>query len=460
MKNTVRRIFINIRGLKGYYILLALLSILCAAAFLFVAELLRSAILLRNASYLPYDGYYLLNYQTYKVEPGEFREIAEGSSEASFNTQFNVEGAVVEDNLKIFEAIDEYIVTKIGLAKTELWYITNIFERSKKPSGELPWTVTPNSEFDEAFRKGKRVLLSGRHLKDDDFNSGARYALLDEELANLNELSLGDKFSTSIGEEYEIIGIYRVLEAAPVIGNSKDVPSNMIYTSCSPEEFKSGRYRDFYLKLDEKYSESEIKSLADMIEYLTHGVSLFAVYEDEFFLTPVEEVNAKASAGVTSMIYLSFACAVLMLITVIAAVSAMISTLSKKRMREFLLYGALGQKSRYIIGSYGAEILTVALPSSIIGTLISAGFLTKYIKAIVEYFESMVTSETIHATSTISVTESIDVAETIHEQLHMGTVYSDGFLTVLLISAIAAVSVAVCYASFRKLPVMSIISER
>lgn len=113
-------------------------------------------------------------------------------------------------------------------------YLPAAFDISYTPYGETStYTITLSSEKCGAFQSGKYKLIDGRHITPND-----KYAcLISKELADYNQLSVGDKIKmysldSDAISEFEIVGIFDGTKGAA--GNAMtvdEIPANCGYIS-------------------------------------------------------------------------------------------------------------------------------------------------------------------------------------------------------------------------------------
>jgi len=128
-------------------------------------------------------------------------------------------------------------VTKTYEKELKISPVNTQNEISAKEYGDFPVFVIPSSAYDSSFRKGERVLVSGRHITPADSETYA--LLLDEKLADGNGLAVGDSVIMSgvNGDvEYSIAGIFRTVKIQREVSLQQDVLCNAVIASGVPDE--------------------------------------------------------------------------------------------------------------------------------------------------------------------------------------------------------------------------------
>lgn len=442
MKNSLRNTFLNIFRLRQYYIPLMLLCFVCSAVGVFVIELFRGALLLSEVSYLPYKDYYLISY------------IDESSVVPTDTTSLGIGGYIIEETLHYFENTEDTMLSELCSADARLRYFRKDMSVSENESGKLPWKVVPESAYDDSFRTSERVLVSGRHILSGDTNA----ALIDKELAEINGIKVGDTFTAQNDTVYTVVGLYQTLGVNSVINDSLDVPNNMIFTSTEPDGAKTIDTYNLYVSFRYPYSEEDVKRLEDRItELMTNGDS---TYDVRYAMTSVDKINRDSGKGVSSMLRLSVCCIVIMCVTLFIALYSFISAFYRKRQKEFILCNAIGKKKSRISLDFCTELIFAVVPSAVIGALVSNLFFLRLLRDIILYFEKMVSAETIHSTSTLTLYKSASISEGLTDRLQMNYFAADSALFLLCFLLIACICMlSICRAS-RKWSVMKMFSEK
>ncbi|MDE5872766.1 MAG: ABC transporter permease, partial [Lachnospiraceae bacterium] len=142
----------------------------------------------------------------------------------------------IVDAIEGVEGVVDYNSEEVGYygAGVNFKYLPAAFDLSYTPYGEASnYTITLSSEKCSAFQSGKYKLIDGRHITPND-----KYAcLISKELADYNQLSVGDKIKmysldSDAISEFEIVGIFDGTEGAS--GNAMtvdEIPANCGYIS-------------------------------------------------------------------------------------------------------------------------------------------------------------------------------------------------------------------------------------
>lgn len=400
MKLNLRRTFLNIYSLRKFYLPLFLLCLICSIVGIFVIELLQGALLLKDISYLPYTDYYLWSHNS-----NENNAASKGSTYIP-----SAESGSMIFWLGFYENVKDTMITELCSANADLYYFKKDMSISSKESGSFPWTVVPDSAFDDAFRDAERFLVEGRHLVRGDLNA----ALLDVELAKINNIHVGDSITSSAGDVYSVVGLYQTLVIDPVIVSAIDVPNNMIFVSNKPSDAKTISTYNLYISFAYPYSASEINRFTNQLVQ-----NMGDDWNKTYSLTSVDQLNKDSNRGVLSMLRLSVSCVILMCVMIMIALYSFISSFYRKRQREFILYLALGKKRTRIIFDFCRELMFIILPSSVLGIVICNGFFLRYLKNIISYFEKLVSIESIFATSTLSLSKAESMSLGLYDQLRL-----------------------------------------
>lgn len=161
MKTELIQIKRGISGHKGKYALLSLIFFLSACVALFVISMIDSAEKLYDMMNVPYKEYYSVT---------RFDNAAT-KVESDIGTDLGIAGSAMRRYFECFEIVDDVLLTVEYKTETKLTAFTAKLVSNKKEVSTLIFTEVPNSEYDEAFLRGDKVLISGRHLTQDDYRA-------------------------------------------------------------------------------------------------------------------------------------------------------------------------------------------------------------------------------------------------------------------------------------------------
>lgn len=242
------------------------------------------------------------------------------------------------------------------------------------PNLSTPYQAILNSALDDKFLNGTYTLEQGRHIQPDDSYA----ALISKELADKNNLSVGDKITfrnqidSSDTSTFTIVGIFSGTEGMSKSAITPDgIPANCGYIDMNSinkiyyeEEGHEGySYLDVYTNSVEEAEEllETIKSLPSMKD----KTFVYSVNSEDF------DLIEKPLSSLESMIGTA--------VTVIAAVGAIIIVLllllwARSRKKEIGILLAIGKSKGEMIGQFLIEntligILSAAASSALAITL-------------------------------------------------------------------------------------------
>lgn len=384
-----KRAAINSVRIKNQNISMAVIFFAGAFLILFSVLLLNCAVLLKNLTNLPYMDHYLF-YATDK-----------NANPPVIDKNVNVFGDHVIFALEKFEIVDEIIGSSRYRQNTNLNYISTGNEATNR-TGTLTWTVMPNSEYDDSFIKGERVLVSGRHVAIGDYKNKTNCVMIDEMLAKANGITVGSTVQTSNEESFKIVGIFKTVKIEKNVDSYADMPQNLIIASNQPEiaEIISYGTYDVYLKFKEGVSETTKK---DFFEY----IALLGITGEERFnrynFIAVNELNKINNSGITTVFNIAIVSMVAVFIIIAASIYIFVNIILNSRWREILLYKALGEKRRNVILTFLLELTYVAVPSTILGIAACLGLCRDYIRDLFIHFASQMSPENLRSTSSVAI---------------------------------------------------------
>lgn len=451
MKTELIQIKRGISGHKGKYAILSLIFVLSACVALFVISMINSAGKLYDMMNVPYKEYYSVtqfNNSSTKVE-------------SDIGTDLGISGVRMRRYFEYFEIVDDVLLTAEYKTETKLAAFNAKLASNKKEVSTLIFTEVPNSEYDEAFRRGDKVLISGRHLTQNDYRAEKDYVIIDEELAELNSLKVGDTFVTDYDDvKYTVIGIYRTLNYSGKVVVALDVPANLLFTSHAHEDAKILTSYDFYVKFKNGTKKEDAYAFFDaFIDTEIMGIEYYAGLNG-YEMKSVEDLNREQNSGFYSLLLISVSSGIFLLLVVLVSVIVYSFVMYKKRERELLLYSILGKKKWKVHVGVLVEHILIVIPSVILGIVACRVFFIDLLVDIVAYFEKMISVENVHATTSLAMLQSRFVSESIKVQITEFEILNFSLIIIGAALALLLLSNAVTYVSYKRKSPMTILSER
>ncbi|MDD3403916.1 MAG: ABC transporter permease [Hespellia sp.] len=259
-------------------------------------------------------------------------------------------------------------------AAIDFKYLPASFNLSYTSYGEASsYTATLSSEKCTEFQNGKYQLVSGRHMTPKDKN----VVLISKELADYNNLSVGDKINMYCMDsdskvKFEIVGIYDGTEGTS--GNAltvDEIPANCGYVD--------------YAMMFETFGKDYLNGYQQLTIYVEDPVSIQNVYDKVKALPELKGKTLKLSIDtddydVVATPLDSLQSLVNTLIIIISFVSTAILTLLltiwiRGRKKEIGILLSTGKSKRNIIAQFFTETVMVAMvafaSSALLGKLIA-----------------------------------------------------------------------------------------
>jgi putative ABC transport system permease protein len=230
------------------------------------------------------------------------------------------------------------------------------------------------------FLNGSKKLVEGSFFTYEDYLKKKRVALVEKNMAEDNELEIGDQVEAVIvggsrnnrTMEIEIIGVYETLEAERDSGSILDYnpAGNKLFTPLSVVQELNGT--PGYVELGSYYFDN-VDSTAALQEAFSQEIAdgnryeLITDYADyEKISDPLEKVGKTSMIGLIGALG---ACALIILLAMAIIIGG--------RTRELGVLKAIGATGRQVIVQYAAEVICICLVSVILATgatvLISQG---------------------------------------------------------------------------------------
>ncbi len=240
----------------------------------------------------------------------------------------------------------------------------------------MPLTVQGHleSKMSSDLLSGARELAEGRHFTAEDTSSGAYLAQIDQALADINGLAVGDSFTletTTAGDEdpetrsvtVEVVGIFTSTRAEGGM-YFRDPGNTMVVTLAAARAVAPDRPVDtaaYFLTRAEDYDAFRLEA-----SWLGLDLELFDLVSDRQDYTavagPLEEIKGSA----TMALYVS-------LLAGAASIVLLMSIIARERKREMGILRALGATRLQVTGGFFAEAVAMCFVALLVGSF-AAGF--------------------------------------------------------------------------------------
>ena len=420
----------NSRGTKELfrYSLRTLGRTLGSFAILFIigivgAYLLTTSVLLYKcsgdvikASSLPYSGYYMV-----ADEPSK-EEILSGKTVSFFG------GWQIYDLLRAHECVEDVVYSADDTIRTNISAIS----LDDNEYDTFPVTALFSSALESDFRSGKNILTEGRHITRDDTDC----VVISDELAKLNELSVGDKIELGQknAKDYRIVGIYKNVSGGGSILTYQDIPSNMLYISNNNGEYFSQYTHDVFVKFTDGMDEKTVENFSGYMNDPQWG------FPEKLHFISVNELNRTSEGGVSVIYDVTLTLSILIGATMVFITAVLIYYHVLSRQKEIGMLRTLGE--RRIAGIFLIGLCPVTLLSSVIGTaaacLTSKGIMSRIFGLI----NDLLNTTNAYNTNSIVISGAIVKQTTIMEYMTAGSYLSCSALSAgILLASVIVVTV-------------------
>lgn len=409
---SIKRIFTNVWRLRSGYCILSLIAFLGAVATLFVLMMYTCASHLNRMMNLPYMEYYLVQKKNETTYAGRLE---------GFTSELDVDGLSMYYNMIYFDAVEDiFHTTRYRAPNNTLLMYNTSGKAESKPGQYLPVTVVRDSQYDAPFAEGTISLVQGRHLTSRDAAEEAHVLLMEENLAELNGLSLGD--TVAFGEEsaeYRIVGIFHTNVLSGGGRDNQSMEYNQIYASDKPAGAKGGAVvRDLYIKFKPGISEEDAQMFFSAILVSTVGGS--SVYDPaNWRMVSVEDVNRSLNHGAQAVYQIALWSEIMLLLIVAAAVWVFCTVLLRSRRGEILTLRALGENNGKTMACFLGELLLCTIPSALPGVTFCLAFLLDDVQSVFLHFANQISVDNIHATSTLYVQDILHYSNDVSTNLSL-----------------------------------------
>ncbi len=288
-----------------------------------------------------------------------------------------------ESEIITYDKVLEARITLDDIENTEMETMLNMSERG--PQGEGPAALSSSSFTFEGntsgssasdFMLGNKLLVEGSFYTYQDYVDANVVVIIEETLAEENELAVGDTITATInGEsgkdsemELEVIGIYETVEAEQ--GESSDMETfnpmgDTFFAPLSVVQTLNGT--PGYVDLGSYYFDS-VDSTDELQQAFDAGIADGDVYELATDYSDFESIaDPLLKVGKTSMIGLFGAlgaCALIILLAMAIIIGG--------RTRELGVLKAIGATDRQVIAQFAVEVVCICLVAIILATGVTA----------------------------------------------------------------------------------------
>ena len=350
----IKRAFLYVTRKKGKSILLFFILLIMATFVLTGLSTQKASQEAQKNLREALGGKFYISVELSESNP-YFRIVDDGEGALDLYTELPVTQDMINAIMEI-SGIEKYDASTQTLVSTNL----TIFPGNVPLKGELNNKVyartvagTENNSF---FQSGIMELTEGKHITGNESNA----AVISRDMAEQNNLQIGDSISLQADEEAEvkIIGIYEIRKPDPAFASvvTYEKLENQIFIDTSTLQNLFGDMPvGFYEAAFSVYDPAQLDSIMSEVKGLSAiDWRAFKVAADNQTYLDAAAPLQKLQALVSSIIW------------VIALVSAVILSLiltmwGRSRIHETGVFLSLGIGKMRIIGQYLAEVLMIAV---------------------------------------------------------------------------------------------------
>ena len=351
---TIKRAFLYVARKKGKSILLFFILLIMSTFVLTGLSTQKASQEAQKNLREALGGEFYVSVELSESNP-YFRRVDDGEGALDLYTELPVTRDMINAIMEI-GGIEKYDASAQTLVSTNL----TIFPGNVPLKGELNNKVyartvagTENNSF---FQSGVMEMTEGKHITGNESNA----AVISRDMADQNNLQIGDSISLQADEEAEvkIIGIYEIRKPDPAYASvvTYEKLENQIFIDTSALQSLFGDMPvGFYEVAFSVYDPAQLDSIMSEVKGLSAiDWRAFEVAADNQTYLDAAAPLQKLQALVSSIIW------------VIALVSAVILSLiltmwGRSRIHETGVFLSLGIGKMRIIGQYLAEVLMIAV---------------------------------------------------------------------------------------------------
>ncbi|MBC8569874.1 ABC transporter permease [Zongyangia hominis] len=240
---------------------------------------------------------------------------------------------------------------------------------------------TNNSEYHQHFRTGGIKLIEGRHIQPGDVSK----AIISEELAALNHLSVGDTFTAECRDELqargfnstsgkpfhlEVVGVYKIFANTEASKYSTEflIPGNTIYCD---ESTVMQAYRNWSFKEQYSFVYFYVDDPAHLKDVIKEVKALDTINWMYFHVSVDDSAYKTSAAPLRTMTTLSIVLIVLVLAGCVALLLLILTMEVRNRKREMGIYLSMGIGKVKIVGQMFVELTMISVAAYLLSTVIA-----------------------------------------------------------------------------------------
>lgn len=351
---TIKRAFLYVTRKKGKSVLLFFILLIMATFVLTGLSIEKASQAEQKNLRVALGGEFFVTVEFTESNP-YFRMVDDGEGALNLYTELPVTQDMINAIMEI-SGIEKYDASAQTLVSTNL----TIFSGNVPLKGELNNKVyartvagTENNSF---FQSGIMELIEGKHITGDESNA----AVISKDMADQNNLKIGDIISLQADEETEvkIIGIYEIRKPDSAFASivTYEKLENQIFIDTSTLQNLFGDMpMGFYEVAFSVYDPAQLDSIMSEVKGLSAiDWRAFKVAADNQTYLDAAASLQKLQALVSSIIWV--------IVLVSAVILSLILTMwGRSRIHETGVLLSLGIGKAGIIGQYLAEVLMIAV---------------------------------------------------------------------------------------------------